>query len=550
MATPSEDVLKLRTHVGRDLLSSAAAFKSDAAVVWEYVVNSIQYVDAGVTPKVLISVNPKDHRVEVHDNGRGMDEADLHNFFTLHGENLDRKRGRPGRGKFGTGKSAAFGIAKTLRIVTRRNGVANEVILKRADVDNSTGDEIPVTWIVKNQPTQESNGTSVYIEDVFIDDLKRNRIQEYIERHLASFRGVSPSVAVNEHICEPRVPDVVETLEFLPSAEQELVIGPVKLFVRVSPAPLPSDMTGVAITAGLGNLVALEDCGISAKEYGSYLFGDIDVPTLETYDTPMEAYDDSRSLKLNPSHPVVRSLIPFIASCLERVRRDLVQKHRDAQKSEQARRLAQTADKIAEVLNKDFLSQKDRLSEIRTATASSSATNARFGQSRSAANEMTDWQAGTDEPGEIEKSTPPEERGTSTGRDEPNIRPSGSPNPSGPDSVSPSGGKGTKPGARGGFTVAYENHGKDNERSKFEINNLRIVINLDHPAVVAALEIGGVEDPTFKRLSYEIAFTEYALGLTAVMVNQDDGYTSADALYDIRDSLRRVTAAAASLYRS
>lgn len=549
MAIANDAVLKLRTHVGRDLLSSAAAFKSDAAVVWEYVVNSIQYVDHGVTPKVFIQVNPKDRRIEIHDNGRGMDEADLHNFFTLHGENLDRKRGRPGRGKFGTGKSAAFGIAKTLRIVTRRQGLSNEVVLKRGDVDKSNGNEIPVRWVVKNQPTQEANGTSVFIEDVFVDDLKRNRIQEYIERHLATFRGITPSVAVNEHICEPRVPDVVETLEFFPSAEQQEVLGDVKLFVHVSPAPVQSDMTGVAITAGLGNLVALEDCGIAAKEYGSYLFGDIDVPSLETYETPMEAYDDSRSLKLNPSHPVVRSLIPFIASCLERVRRDLLQKHREAQKSEQARRLAQTADKIAEVLNKDFLSQKDRLSEIRTATASSSATSARFGQTRSASDETTDWQAGTDEPGEITKSTPSAKKGSSAGRDEPNIRSSGNPNPSGPDSVSPSGGKGAKPAARGGFSVAYEHHGKESERSKFEMNNLRIVINLDHPAVAAALEIGGVTDPTFRRLSYEIAFTEYALGLTAVMVNQDDGYTSADALYDIRDSLRRVTAAAASLYR-
>lgn len=549
MAIVSEAVLKLRTHVGRDLLSSAAAFKSDAAVVWEYVVNSIQYVDLGVTPKVLIQVSPKERRVEIHDNGRGMDEADLHNFFTLHGENLDRKRGRPGRGKFGTGKSAAFGIAKTLRIVTRRNGVSNEVVLRRADVDQSSGDEIPVTWVVKNQATQETNGTSVFIEDVFVDDLKRNRIQEYIERHLASFRGVSPSVAVNEHVCEPRVPDIAETLEFFPNAEQRAILGDVKLTVCVSPSPLPIDMTGVAVTAGLGNLVALEDCGISGKEYGSYLFGDVDVPALETCDTPMEPYDDSRSLKLNPSHPVVRTLVPFIASCLERVRRGLVQKHRDAQKSEQARRLAQTADKIADVLNKDFLSQKDRLNEIRTATASSSATSARFGQARSAADETTDWQAGTDEPGDIAKPTSPSRQSTSSGRAEPSIRPSGSPNPSGPDSVSPSGGKGTKPGARGGFSVAYENHGKESERSKFEMNNLRIVINLDHPAVAAALEIGGVTDPTFRRLSYEIAFTEYALGLTAVMVNQDDGYTSADALYDIRDSLRRVTAAAATLYR-
>jgi hypothetical protein len=440
MAIASDTTLKLRTHVGRDLLSSAAAFKSDAAVVWEYVVNSIQYVDAGVTPRVLVQVSPKEHLVAVHDNGRGMDEADLHHFFTLHGENIDRKRGRPGRGKFGTGKSAAFGIASTLRIVTRRNGASNEVLLNRDDVVSSQGDEIPVTWLSRNKPTQEANGTSIFIENVFIDDLKRNRIQEYIERHLAAFRGITPSVAVNEHICEPRVPDVAETLEFSPSEEQFAVLGDVKLLVYVSPVPLPADQTGVAITAGLGNLVAVEDCGIGAKEYGNYLFGDIDVPALEVYETPVEAYDDSRSLKLNLSHPVVRTLIPFIAACLEKARRELVQKHREARKSEEARRLAQTADKIAEVLNKDFLSQKDRLAEIRTATASSSSTNARFGQAPAASDERTDWQSGIDEPGDISKAESPATQGASAGREEPKVRPAGVPNPAGQDSVSPSGG--------------------------------------------------------------------------------------------------------------
>ena len=44
--------LKVTTHIGRDILASAAHFKTEAAVVWEYVVNSLQYVDSGVQPKV------------------------------------------------------------------------------------------------------------------------------------------------------------------------------------------------------------------------------------------------------------------------------------------------------------------------------------------------------------------------------------------------------------------------------------------------------------------------------------------------------------------
>ena len=39
-----------RPHVGRDVLAQAAQFKTEAASVWEYVVNSLQYVDPGVQP--------------------------------------------------------------------------------------------------------------------------------------------------------------------------------------------------------------------------------------------------------------------------------------------------------------------------------------------------------------------------------------------------------------------------------------------------------------------------------------------------------------------
>jgi len=40
--------LKVTSHVGRDLLASAASFKNEAVVVWEYVVNtSIQISHRG-----------------------------------------------------------------------------------------------------------------------------------------------------------------------------------------------------------------------------------------------------------------------------------------------------------------------------------------------------------------------------------------------------------------------------------------------------------------------------------------------------------------------
>ena len=108
--------LKVTSHVARDFLQSAALFKTDKHVVWEYVANSLQYVDPGTIPNIVIKIDSRKKKITIRDNGSGMNWAGLQNFFVMHGENIDRKQGKPGRGLFGTGKSAAFGIADLLRI--------------------------------------------------------------------------------------------------------------------------------------------------------------------------------------------------------------------------------------------------------------------------------------------------------------------------------------------------------------------------------------------------------------------------------------------------
>jgi hypothetical protein len=72
---------------------------------------------------------------------------------------------------------------------------------------------------------------------------------------------------------------------------------------------------------------------------------------------------------------------------------------------------------------------------------------------------------------------------------------------------------------------------------------------LDHAVVAAALGDGKVEDPTFRRLSYEIAFSEYAMALGYEMLKQDQNMSADDLLYEVRSTLNRVAASAATLYR-
>ncbi len=541
----------MTSHVGRDLLQAAASFKSEYAVVWEYVVNSLQYVDENVSPKVQVQIRLRTKEIEISDNGRGMSSDDLSLYFKMHAENIDRLRGRAGRGKFGTGKSAAFGIGRILKVDTRRNGTRNVVLLSRESIDASGGQDIPIEWLIRNESTSLSNGTTITIGDIVLPKINAQAVIEYIERHLQVFRARLPEVAVNEHVCQYREPSVTEVFTFKPTEEQVKVLGDVGLKIKVSPSPLPDSEIGIAITAGLGNLVAIETGGVDRKELGNYLFGEIDAPTLETFKSTIEPYDATRSLQLNPQHPVCNVLIPFIASKLEEVRLQQIRKLTEARKTEQARRLSSAAQKIAEILNHDFKNVMTKLHGIRAAAAHPGSAGAPFGERGTSGREVDSWVEGTAKPGDVDKPTEAikkHEPAPVRGREPPEIEKSGSPSDDGTSAVDPSGGHGKRPRPQGGFRVEYRELGKDEDRSKYDRTSLTILINLDHPAVRNAFHNRGVEDPNFKRLSYEIAFTEYSIALGYEMAERDPDIPADDLLYEVRSTLNRVAASAASLY--
>jgi hypothetical protein len=547
MVKPRAEI-RVSSHVGRDLLSSAAAFKNEAAAVWEYVANSLQYLDSGTLPVVQVTVDAAERYIRISDNGCGMSDQGLSHYFTMHGENLERLAGRTGRGKFGTGKSAAFGIGNRLTIETWRAGRHNVVELDRAMIDKSSGEEIPVVRPVCDEASDHPNGTKVTISDIFVAKLRTNEIINYIERHLQAFRARQPSVAVNDHLCEYREPEIINSRTFTPSSDQAKILGECLLTINVARVPLAESEQGVFITAGVGNLVALEDCGIGRKEFGNYLFGSIDVPSLESFETPIQPFDDSRSLKLNPEHPVVRVLIGFLGSKLEEMRLEQVRASRAAHKTEEMRRLNQEAQKIADVLNQDFRSLRDRLDQIRAASASKGPAKSLFGSQPDGDSNQDMWTKGMQERGVIE--LPPHGSSERQGavRPKPNLDFDGHPDAAGKQSVDPAGGDGAKRRARGGFEVRFDHLGAEEQRSKYDRTSLAILINLDHVAVANALRSTGSDDPVFRRLSYEIAFSEYSMALGYELTRQDPDMPADDLLYEVRATLNRVSKAAASLY--
>ena len=438
-----------------------------------------------------------------------------------------------------------------LTIDTCKDGLRNVAVLSRGDIDKSGGKEIPVHLAIRNEAMDRPNGTTVIIEDVQLPKINVQTIIEYVERHLQAFRVKQPEVVVNEHLCQFREPQVVDSFQFTPPEQDRGVLGDVMLTIKVSPSPLPAKLVGIAVTAGAGNFVAIETGGVDRKELGNYLFGEVDVPSLETHESKIEPYDATRSLQLNPQHPVCQRLIPFIGSKLEQVRQQRAKQINEHKKTEQARRLAAEADKIADILNKDFQSMVGRLHDIKTVVSRGGSANAVFGKAATGDESPEDWTAGTASPGDVDPPGRTKLEPSTTGRKgrpEPEVPRRGSPSEGGASAVDPAGGQGKRRRPRGGFSVEYRELGEEEDRSKYDPTTLTILINLDHPAVRNAVRSLGVQDANFRRMSYEIAFTEYSVALGYEMAQRDPDIPADDLLYEVRATLNRVAASAAALY--
>ena len=360
------DQIFVKSHVARDVLQNGAIFKTDKLVVWEYVANSLQYVEPGRVPTVKVTIDNKKKRIVVADNGRGMDWPGLANFFVMHGENADRKEGHPGRGRFGTGKSAAFGIADVLRITTVKAGLKSQVELRREDLlAIGSTDAIPVRTREKEVISDEPNGTVVEIENVHLKTLDHAGVSQYIERHLARWpKGAT--VYVNNHECEFIEPPVSKEFAIKPYEELRQKLGETQLVLKVSKVPLEEDLRGVSIYS---NSVWHETtlAGSEGREMAQYIFGEIDVPALDDEADPIAAFDLTRSMRLNPNSEIVKALYQFIGQHVERIRRDLVEADKQRRATEDARKLARQADDIARLINDDFESFRQRLAKVKAA---------------------------------------------------------------------------------------------------------------------------------------------------------------------------------------
>jgi hypothetical protein len=541
-----QDEIFIKSHVARDFLQSAALFKTDKLVVWEYVSNGLQYVDPGTNAIVKVSLNKNQRRITITDNGRGMDWSGLQNFFVMHGENVDRRKGNPGRGRFGTGKSAAFGIADLLTITTVRNGKRSKVQLNRSNIEKmNSKDPIPVKAIEREASTSEPNGTIIDIENVHLKSLDQPGVIHFIERHLLRWPK-NVTVFVNNHECEFNEPPIASSYSFRPEGKLSEKLGDVELILKVSKAPLEEDLRGVSIYT---NGVWLETtlAGNEGREMAQYILGDLDVPKLDNDKSPIVPFDMSRSMRLNTNNETVQAIYAFVGSKVDEVRRELVERDRKRKADEDAKKLAKQAAEIAKVINEDFQAYREKVARAKAKAkgftdvypldSEKSDDEIIFGSEIPATVVAPNGDPGSsgdnkskgDEPRDLNPqvtSGPPEadKLGRQVSASEGNVK------------------------SRGGFNVEFKPEGSESHRARYDRALRVIVINLEHPQLEAAKGTASIDDPSFRRLAYEVAFSEYAIALAIELAARNEVIYPDDTIWEIRDALNRVARRAANLY--
>ena len=115
-------------------------------------------------------------------------------------------------------------------------------------------------------------------------------------------------------------------------------------------------------------------------------------------------------------------------------------------------------------------------------------------------------------------------------------------NPSGNTVGEPTGGEQSKRSPRGGIAVRFDNPGDDEYRAKYVVAGREIIVNLDHPQIVAALSETSrdISDPRFTKLTWEVAISEYAVALARMREEKGHYIAMKEPLFDVRDTTDRL----------
>ena len=517
----SRDNLFFKTNTAKSILDGAHLFKHTHNVIWEYVSNELDSL-INIKRKPVVHVNFEKDKIVISGNGTGMDHTGLQNFFTMHGENLARKKGIKVRGRNGTGKSAAFAIANSFYLSTNKNKKNYSIKLTKKELNKYKikGENIPLKNYINNygEKTNEADGTKVVISELFSKSNNKKDTIDYIEKHLGSY-GKGAEVWVDKHLCEYKEPISKQTYRFK-SDKTHPNLGNIELIIKVAAEPLDKGKNRIRINS---NNVLLEEtlCGSEGREMSEFIFGEIDCPKLD-YDGDKEANSTvARDMTLSTSSSLVKELYSFIGPKVEEIRKKLVEQDKEEKESEEAKKLQKIADTAAEKINNHFEQYKDKIRMTVNRISNGNVGTAKAYNSQNL-NENGSLSVGDELEAIINNDFKSlgkfgENKANTNKKNNSNIQEKKNEDKRAK-RVNGTGKNKSSGGSR--FLVKYKHNTASNNRAKFDRDNNIVYINLDHPQIVDIKKKSKDNEWLFKTTTYEIAFTEYAFGLSYLLLEK------------------------------
>lgn len=513
----SEGDIVATSDVARDILQNSDYFTSVGKAIAEYVWNSVDYCKPRSRVEVRVS---RDHGaiqvrggrvvryngliVEERKNGGGMSREDLRRFFTMHAETLARKQGRRVRGRFGTGKAAAFGIGKTLIIDTVKSGRRNVVRLSIEDLRPGPH-HVPIEALLTDKPTTAENGTTVVIDRLKLRRVKVESLKSYLIRSLGRHLR-SHDIYVSGAPLAYSTPEIEK--EWTRRCPRVAVdkLGECDLKVCLSKGELSDEERGIAV---LSNTYPIEI--VSMEKHGSWaerIFGEVDAPLLDSED-PIPTFDNTRS-RLNRDNLRVNSLLAWIDESVSDIVKSLEKEARSRLTEKDQEKLRETARDIESLLNEDFAKLMEDVREppvvsgvgpLPIGTTTTAEGGRVFLASEAGSTAVSPNPEGgailldsvTTGGGPVERSP-----------DEPVVVVESADG----DRASPVHVQARRSKLKGGFKLVYVREGVDAPRATYVPETMEIRINLDHPELAVHKSF---EDPVFKSFCAEIAISEYSV---------------------------------------
>ena len=328
-------------------------------------------------------------------------------------------------------------------------------------------------------------------------------VQAYLEKLLGQHLRAH-KVRVNGKVCRYRQPRAELTFDFPPPESVSALLGRVKCRLSVSPLELERDDNAIAVLCH-GFLHAVTLAGRGRDPLVEYIFGEVEVPSLDDDPGPVPPFDNTRSLALNQHNPRVQVLEAWLGECMDEVLAKLEEREKRRRSDRERRLLKRVAGRIKSLLDEDF-------QEIQAALPWANLPSSRGGiQPPSAVSAPRG--ADTSPP------TTPRPRPILIKRSLQWLKRLFKGKNARAEAVSrpPHGGPVE-------FTILYARQGAREPRARYDAEQGIITLNRDHPQLRTAEREAGLQSITYRMLCFDIAFTEYALAVSDTLSRQAARY--------------------------